>query len=407
MSLSRWTTAALIPTGFQLHKSTIPERCPTAINTSFARRGPLFKFLGTSRKLLGSGVQIQCDSVPQCKAVAAAMKVFVVSDVHTDYETNMDWLRGLSSTLYKEDILICAGDVTDNLETFQTSMTLFKDKFKEVFFVPGNHDLWCRRKDDHVDDSLAKLKTLTDFCHSLGVQTAPANVNGVWIIPLLSWYHQSWDRERDLEGYHIPPVEKKGTDFTACKWPLPLDNLTDSIAQQLDELNVLNLQGIPNLQQTDCQVITFSHFLPRFELCPEKRMLLYPNLPKMVGSDWLESRIRSIHGQNGSPTACHIFGHTHLAWDTTLDGIRYIQAPLAYPKERERGQVGEAKNLPLCIYDSETGGLIGGPFKSKWSEYYRMNKRDPDNQQLAPWVEGHYQPVSDTPPELIQNSTRN
>lgn len=62
----------------------------------------------------------------------------------------------------------------------------------------------------------------------------------------------------------------------------------------------------------------------RFELSPEKWMLLYPNLPKMVGSDWLEARIRSIHGLNGSLTACHIFGHTHFVWDTTLDGVRSI-----------------------------------------------------------------------------------
>lgn len=60
----------------------------------------------------------------------------------------------------------------------------------------------------------------------------------------------------------------------------------------------------------------------RFELCPEKRMLFYPNLPKIIGSDWLEARLRTIHGRYGSPTACHVFGHTHFCWDATLDGVR-------------------------------------------------------------------------------------
>jgi hypothetical protein len=41
-------------------------------------------------------------------------------------------------------------------------------------------------------------------------------------------------------------------------------------------------------------------------------MLFYPNLPKVVGSDWLEARVRSIHGPHGSETACHVFGHTHF-----------------------------------------------------------------------------------------------
>ena len=61
----------------------------------------------------------------------------------------------------------------------------------------------------------------------------------------------------------------------------------------------------------------------RFELCPEKRLLFYPNLPKVVGSSWLEARLRQIHGHHGSATACHVFGHTHFCWDATLDGIRY------------------------------------------------------------------------------------
>lgn len=51
-------------------------------------------------------------------------------------------------------------------------------------------------------------------------------------------------------------------------------------------------------------------------------MLLYPKLPKMIGSDWLEARVRRFHGERGSDTACHLFGHTHFAWDSTLEGIR-------------------------------------------------------------------------------------
>lgn len=52
-------------------------------------------------------------------------------------------------------------------------------------------------------------------------------------------------------------------------------------------------------------------------------MLFYPNLPKIIGSDFLETRIRSIHSVKGNASACHVFGHTHFCWDTILDGIRY------------------------------------------------------------------------------------
>lgn len=57
-------------------------------------------------------------------------------------------------------------------------------------------------------------------------------------------------------------------------------------------------------------------------------MLLQPNLAKAAGSDWLATRLDRL-----MPDA-HVFGHTHFSWDTDIDGIRYVQWPLGYPKER-------------------------------------------------------------------------
>jgi hypothetical protein len=39
-----------------------------------------------------------------------------------------------------------------------------------------------------------------DLCAELGVAAAPACIAGVWIVPLLSWYHATWDRELDIPG---------------------------------------------------------------------------------------------------------------------------------------------------------------------------------------------------------------
>ena len=67
---------------------------------------------------------------------------------------------------------------------------------------------------------------------------------------------------------------------------------------------------------------------PPQELLPEKRMLFLPNLAKAAGSSCLLPRIQQV----GS--CAHIFGHTHFAWDACLDGVRYVQWPLGYPRER-------------------------------------------------------------------------
>lgn len=49
-------------------------------------------------------------------------------------------------------------------------------------------------------------------------------------------------------------------------------------------------------------LITFSHFLPRIELIPEKRYLLPPTLAKAVGSVPLRNRVDALQPE------CHVFG---------------------------------------------------------------------------------------------------
>jgi hypothetical protein len=51
-----------------------------------------------------------------------------------------------------------------------------------------------------------KLRLLLAMCERLRVHIAPACVEGVWIVPLLSWYHPSFDKEADVPG--AVPIEK-------------------------------------------------------------------------------------------------------------------------------------------------------------------------------------------------------
>ena len=45
-----------------------------------------------------------------------------------------------------------------------------------------------------------KLALLEQICCDLGVHTAAQQVEGLWIVPLKSWYHSSFDREPDIPG---------------------------------------------------------------------------------------------------------------------------------------------------------------------------------------------------------------
>ncbi|EEF36783.1 conserved hypothetical protein [Ricinus communis] len=153
----------------------------------------------------------------------------------------MTWVKSLSSKRHnKKDVLLVAGDVAETCSNFFFTMSLLKDTFQHVFYVPGNHDLWCRWDQDRCLDSLEKLNKLLDACRILGVETTPMILDGLGIIPLFSWYHESFDREEDITGIRIPSLEMVCKDFHACKWPGDLSSRDTSLALYFDAINEEN-----------------------------------------------------------------------------------------------------------------------------------------------------------------------
>jgi len=324
----------------------------------------------------------------------SSMRVFCLSDVHSDIAGNMEWVQSIDTTAYRKDVLICAGDISDNLEIVEATLTLFKERFREVFFTPGNHELWLMTKDREQDiaDSLQKFHLLGEVCRRLNVHTTPqcimADQKAVWIVPMHSWYHKSWDPEPDITPHRIPGPEALVRDFRLCKWPEGLDPSDESIARRIDEVNDTLLSTLDltyeSIKASGHPVISFSHFLPHIELIPEKRYLFYPNLAKAVGSTFLAHRVGRLQ------PLIHVFGHTHFGWDMNLRGVRYIQAALGYPTERQRRmaslEIGAFPKEPLLIYDADIGPAPPGD--ATWSDHYRTHPRTPYNVTLAPWVSG-------------------
>ena len=84
--------------------------------------------------------------LPSVLGSTDGLRVFVVSDLHTDYAENLKWVKSLSSVKHKDDVLLVAGDVAEVYDLFVVTLSLLKERFEHVFYVPGNHDLWCRRE---------------------------------------------------------------------------------------------------------------------------------------------------------------------------------------------------------------------------------------------------------------------
>ena len=117
-----------------------------------------------------------------------------MSDIHTDFPENLEWVEKLSDDDFQNDAVILGGDVSDRLDVLETTLRLFAGKFAHVFFTPGNHDLWIRSKggEPRWEDSMEKLEAVLRLCDECGVHTRPKLLRGggetaaaVWVAPVL------------------------------------------------------------------------------------------------------------------------------------------------------------------------------------------------------------------------------
>jgi predicted phosphodiesterase len=286
------------------------------------------------------------------------MRVFALSDIHVDYEVNRSWIYGLSSADFQDDVLILAGDISYDLKKVQNTLLHLLKKFKYVFLVPGNHDLWIWKSP--FANSLEKFDGLMEMCRSIGVHVSPARVGGesaresVWVVPLFSWYSppEKGGNSLFVSGSRIDLTRYIWADNYYTRWPPIVRSVT--VAEFFLQMNEVHLRTLYN-----APVISFSHFLPRRELmfgsdrnskieseALKRRRRLF-NFSRVAGSAHLEEQIRQLGSH------IHVYGHQHRNRHKVIDGVSYVSHCLGYPRERKRGIIRLRENVPKCIWDSE------------------------------------------------------
>lgn len=230
------------------------------------------------------------------------MRVYAISDLHTDIRANREALARAPLSGHGGDVLIVAGDIADSTAVLRDTLELLASRFREVFFVPGNHELWVRGE---PRDSVDKFREVLRVCGQAGVRTGPARVGGAWVVPLFSWYHPSFD----VRGEGAVDELEAWADRYFCRWPAEAER-PDRFFLAMNE---------PNLHPYDGPVISFSHFVPRTELVPPVRWLRFKGLPLVAGTTEIDDQIRRIGSR------VHVFGHTHIPADREIAGVRYVQ----------------------------------------------------------------------------------
>ena len=112
------------------------------------------------------------------------MKALILSDIHVDmwfqyanapkefrvddpveevtYKT-MDYLWNSIFQFPKTDAIIIPGDIANDFLTFTREINWLSKKYKEVYFVPGNHDILVRGATPSQSNLLHILQLLPYF----------------------------------------------------------------------------------------------------------------------------------------------------------------------------------------------------------------------------------------------------
>jgi predicted phosphodiesterase len=253
------------------------------------------------------------------------MRVFAVSDVHLDYEENRLWLSNLSDLDYRSDVLILAGDISDEIKLIEWCFISLQRKFLKVFFVPGNHDLWVNRTQGMT--SFDKFRFLGELAREHQICTGVHHYGPLSIVPLLGWYDYSF-------GLPSEQLLQTWVDFRACQWP-------DTMTAADITAHFLNLNQSVLSVQNDV-VISFSHFVPRIDLMPDYIPARYRYVYPVLGSAGLDKQARQLHARRH----LHVYGHSHVNRGVTVENIEYINNAFGYPSEQNISR----KQL-LCIYE--------------------------------------------------------
>jgi 3',5'-cyclic AMP phosphodiesterase CpdA len=254
--------------------------------------------------------------------------LMATSDLHVGYEENLRLVEACHPA-DPGDWLIVAGDVAERVSDVEKVLGLLADRFEQVIWAPGNHELWTLPDDPVRLRGDARYRALVEVCRGLGVRT-PEDEFAVWegaggpvtIAPLFTLYDYSWrvpeatSREHSLQLAYEAGVVCNDEHF------LHPDPHRDRVEWCHERVAVSERR----LDACDPRLDTV--LVSHWPLVRQPTdVLWYPVFAQWCGTD----RTADWHRRYRASVA--VYGHLHIPRTTTYDGVRFEEVSLGYPRE--------------------------------------------------------------------------
>lgn len=254
------------------------------------------------------------------------MNLYAISDLHIGHPANRQALNELPA--YPNDWLIVAGDIGETDAHLIEALRLLTSRFAQVLWVPGNHDLWTLPSEPNALRGEMKYQHWVQICREFGVLTPedpyviwPGNPKPYVLAPLFLLY-----------DYTFRP-ETVSAD-NALAWAAETDVIcADEVVLHPDPYPTREAWCAARCRYTEERLsavvdqgdlILINHFPLRYELA------YLPRIPRF--SLWCGTTQTEDWHQR-FPVAAVVYGHLHIRKTDMIDGVRFEEVSLGYPRQ--------------------------------------------------------------------------
>lgn len=259
------------------------------------------------------------------------MKLWAIGDLHVGYKENRAALGSISD--HPDDWLILAGDVGDVPSHLDYVLQTIVPRFRQVVWVPGNHELWTPASLAEEKRGVAHYERLVDRCRRDGVLT-PEDPWAEWpgggprraIIPMFLLFDYTFapdlvPADRAVAWAAEAGVKSVDEELLSAH---PFATRQDWCHARVAATEA-RLAALP----PDARLILANHYPLR------RDMAVLPRVPRF--SIWCGTRLTEDWHRRYNVEAV-VYGHLHLRSSKTIDGVRFEEVSLGYPKQWDRSK---------------------------------------------------------------------
>jgi 3',5'-cyclic AMP phosphodiesterase CpdA len=259
------------------------------------------------------------------------MKLYAISDLHLANKINFDALEALPA--HRDDVLILAGDTGEQEGHLSVALAMLSTRFKQVVWVPGNHDLWTLPIQPERLRGTAKYRRLVSICRQYGAAT-PDDPYLTWrggtgernylLVPMFLLYDYSFRPEYVPAEKAVDWAVESGVVCTDEELldPAPYPSPAAWCAERCRYTEERLIKE--SSQNPGTPMVLINHFPLRQEMAQLRR---FPRFSLWCGTQ------RTENWHTRFPVAVVVYGHMHMRGTHYRDGVRFEEVSLGYPRD--------------------------------------------------------------------------